>query len=117
MKYLLVFSLVWFTANISLSQFSSGKEYKYTISFEEGTFENTEAKELVRDFRNHVFSCMTEKFNFNTRYNELGTLYFETSLPIKESIVMDFFTTREKQYISFSSGVKKKSFYAFNSEL
>lgn len=116
MKYLLIFTLIWLTANTSHSQFAKGDEYKYTVTFEDDTFQDTEAKELVREFRNHVFSCMTEKFNFDTRYNESGTLYFETSLPVEESIVKDFFKSREKRYTTFSSAVKKTNFYAFNSE-
>lgn len=114
MKYLLIFSLIFFTAEFSLSQLSSKNSFKYSVTFKEGTFEGEDAKTVVREFREHIFAQVGRKFDFHTRLNKTGELYFETSHPIEESLVSDFFHSHQKEYITFENVMAKPRFYAFH---
>ncbi len=114
MKYLIVIGLIFLVTNFSQAQMAQGKDYKYSVKFTPNTFDGEDVKDIVSDFREHVFASTNKKFDFRTRFNESGELYFETSHPVTKNIVECFFEERNKSYLSFNREIEAPTVYAFN---
>lgn len=115
MKKLLLLATLLLAANIASAQYSADKEFEYTVTFEKSTFQNEDAKQIVREFREHIFATQGVKSDFTTRFDESGTIYFKSANPVKECCIEKFFADRNKTYLSFEQVIQKPTLYAFGS--
>ena len=117
MKYLIVLGFIFLTANLVTAQIAEGKEYKYMVTFESNTFDGEEVCEVVSSFREHIFSSTNSTFDFKTRYDKSGVMYFETTFPVSESSVKSYFQTKNKTYLDFCEEIRPFSVYSFNTSM
>lgn len=120
MKYLTIIAMVWLSTTFTDANAQATSEYnfEYTITFESTAFESDDIRMVVREFRNHIFADTHQKFNFQTRFDESGSMYIKTDYPLNENQVLAFFQNRGKEYLTFEGTKKEKSpsHYAFRAD-
>ena len=112
--------MIWLMTSFAHAQLANEYDFKYTITFEAKTFEGEDIRQVVRDFREHIFADTQKKFNFQTRFDESGSMHIKTDYPLKQNQVAAFFNAHNKDFLTFDAARQKRqkqAQYAFSSSV
>jgi len=109
--------MIWLMTSFAHGQIANEYDFEYTITFEAETFEGEDIRQVVRDFRKHIFADTQKKFNFQTRFDESGSMHIKTDYPLKQNQVTAFFNARNKDFLTFDASRQHQSRYAFSSSV